>query len=255
MRIEITESKFNPNNYRSVSLQKTDKNGSKLYRAVGNCPRCGGRGRIEYFYFYAQGVCFECNGSGVKSYSILVRTDEYARKLEENREKKAEQKRLAEIPVATKEVLDRMTKRLGWIKNCKNGPCSQCKHKSYCSLIKTFLEDYRGANYYQNTVEYCPHAYGNLVRDVVSKKEEYVHMLEEVENLDKIESSYETPIQDVEILTLDDKPCRVSNWYETEYGQCRTIFLPDGTKVYSGAKTNRGLNKKGLKLNPSFLKS
>ena len=36
----------------------------QTHPAVGNCPRCGGSGKIPHFSHVSGGVCFRCNGSG-----------------------------------------------------------------------------------------------------------------------------------------------------------------------------------------------
>ena len=87
----------------NLSLVKTDRNGTKYYEGVQKCWKCDGSGYISYFNYYAQGVCFACNGNGVNPCKVKVMTDEHAKKLEDKRaekrqkeidERKREQKNL-----------------------------------------------------------------------------------------------------------------------------------------------------------------
>jgi hypothetical protein len=44
---------------------------SKLTKV--DCPKCSGRGHIEAFGHYAQGVCFGCNGAGTIKVDLEVK--------------------------------------------------------------------------------------------------------------------------------------------------------------------------------------
>lgn len=65
-------------------LIKVDKNGTQyiLHRA---CPKCGGNGVIEHYYFNAGGVCFKCDGTGRFDHMEMIRTPEYEKKLFDRR--------------------------------------------------------------------------------------------------------------------------------------------------------------------------
>lgn len=65
-------------------LLKVDKNGTK-YWTDSTCPKCGGKGTIDAYYYNAQGVCFQCGGSGYYETNWKEYTPEYAKKLEERR--------------------------------------------------------------------------------------------------------------------------------------------------------------------------
>ena len=76
----------------NLELVKTDKNGSKHY-VDHKCPKCGGTGRIDYYYHVDNGVCFKCGGSGRYDSIVVLRTQEYSKKLQEKFE--AKQRKLA----------------------------------------------------------------------------------------------------------------------------------------------------------------
>lgn len=69
------------------TLVRTDKNGTKIYNGSVKCPRCGGKGYLSYYGHVENGVCFKCEGNGSFPKEIKVYTPEYAKKLEEKREK------------------------------------------------------------------------------------------------------------------------------------------------------------------------
>lgn len=76
---------------------KTDKNGTKYY-ADYTCPRCGGAGGCDA-WLYTGWTCYECGGSGTTSKPEIYKeyTPEYRAKLDAQRAKRAEKKRLAKV--------------------------------------------------------------------------------------------------------------------------------------------------------------
>lgn len=76
-------------------LLKVDKNGTKYYEE-SRCPKCGGEGRISYYSYVDNGVCFLCRGTGIHPHRWKEYTPEYAAKLAERRR----QKLLAAAPAA-----------------------------------------------------------------------------------------------------------------------------------------------------------
>lgn len=96
-------------------LVKTDKNGTKYYNSTVPCDRCQGRGTYWWGAIingrpqYA-GVCFKCDGSGTMTVTEKEYTPEHAKKLEEQRAKRAEKiqaEREAEAVKAKVEWLER----------------------------------------------------------------------------------------------------------------------------------------------------
>lgn len=75
------------------TLIRVDKNGTKYYHCVGACGKCNGKGRIEYYAWYDDGICFDCGGSGLISYEEKEYTQEYLDKLEKRRLEKAKKQR------------------------------------------------------------------------------------------------------------------------------------------------------------------
>lgn len=69
-----------------LKYDRTDKNGTEIYWDF-NCPKCGGTGFIQYFYYVDQGTCFKCGGTGRRETpkKVMKYTPEYAAKLEEKR--------------------------------------------------------------------------------------------------------------------------------------------------------------------------
>lgn len=88
MRIETTVNKFDETKFIECKFVKEDKNGTKTYEVIDKCDFCSGRGVIPYFAYHDNGVCYDCMGTGKKHYTYLVRTEEYASKLEEKRNAK-----------------------------------------------------------------------------------------------------------------------------------------------------------------------
>ena len=69
-------------------LLKIDKNGSKHYRGIVACDRCGGAGGSDAWK-YTGWTCYKCGGSGKMEATWIERTPEYEAKLAERRAKKA----------------------------------------------------------------------------------------------------------------------------------------------------------------------
>lgn len=72
-------------------LLRIDKNGTK-YWADDTCPKCGGKGVIDAYYYNEQGVCFLCGGSGSHETHWKEYTPEYEAKLAERRIARAKKK-------------------------------------------------------------------------------------------------------------------------------------------------------------------
>ena len=69
-------------------LTKIDRNNTHHYTDT-RCPKCGGTGYIPGYEHVEGGVCFLCGGSGRGSRQVIVRTEEYNKKLVEARLAKA----------------------------------------------------------------------------------------------------------------------------------------------------------------------
>ena len=96
---------------------RTDRNGTKYYHDW-NCPRCGGVGQSDKWYFTGK-ICFECYGSGKRLKPAVVKeyTPEHAAKLKA-RQAARDAKRLAENPPPSKEELEAKaedTRRNNWM--------------------------------------------------------------------------------------------------------------------------------------------
>lgn len=61
---------------------RTDRNGTKYYEVTYQCCKCHGTGNLPHYAHYADGVCFDCDGSGVNVRTVKEYTKEYAAKLE-----------------------------------------------------------------------------------------------------------------------------------------------------------------------------
>ena len=70
------------------TLDRVDRNNTHYY--INNrCPKCDGKKYISYYTHVDGGVCFLCGGTGVHPTKVVVRTAEYAAKLDANRLEKA----------------------------------------------------------------------------------------------------------------------------------------------------------------------
>ena len=86
----------------SEKLIRVDRNGTKYFES-DVCPKCGGRGVINEYYFNQAGRCFLCEGTGKHIHRWKEYTPEYAQKLADKRLAKAK-KQAAE---ANKRFFDR----------------------------------------------------------------------------------------------------------------------------------------------------
>lgn len=80
-------------------LIRIDRNGTKYIHHVFPCGRCGGSGYVPFNY--AQGICFDCHGSGWDEEIIKEYTPEHEAKLKAKRDAKraqAEAERLEKLP-------------------------------------------------------------------------------------------------------------------------------------------------------------
>ena len=82
---------------RKMVYVRTDKNGTKIYHDY-TCPRCGGLGGGDQ-WAYTGYTCYECGGTGESHKPQIIKkyTPEYEAKLEAQRAKRAEKKRLEAI--------------------------------------------------------------------------------------------------------------------------------------------------------------
>lgn len=78
--------KFDQN--KDLILTKVDRNNTHYYTAC-KCPKCGGTGYIYYYSHVDGGVCFLCGGTGKHSTQVVVRTEEYQKKLNDKRLERA----------------------------------------------------------------------------------------------------------------------------------------------------------------------
>lgn len=81
---DFTEFDLNPD----LILNKVDRNGTHYY-TNNRCPKCGGDKYISYYNHVDGGVCFLCGGTGIHPTKVVVRTEEYAAKLDAKRLEKA----------------------------------------------------------------------------------------------------------------------------------------------------------------------
>lgn len=68
-------------------LVKTCKNGTKVWKYTGTCVKCGGSGYVPFNY--ADGICFDCNGTGLVTWKENEYTPEHEAELRSKREKEA----------------------------------------------------------------------------------------------------------------------------------------------------------------------
>lgn len=76
---------------------RTDKNGTKIYHDY-TCPRCGGLGGGDQWAFTGW-TCYECGGTGESHKPQIIKkyTPEYEAKLQAQRAKRAEKRRLERV--------------------------------------------------------------------------------------------------------------------------------------------------------------
>ena len=67
-----------------AKMIRVDKNGTKYYESH-KCPKCGGTGYIEAYYYVDGGRCFLCAGTGRYTHTWKEYTPEYSEKLEQRR--------------------------------------------------------------------------------------------------------------------------------------------------------------------------
>ena len=89
-------------------LVRVDRNGTQYFEGMIACDRCGGQGGSDA-WAYTGWTCYKCGGSGKQFDKWKVYTPEYAQKLEEQRQKRAEKKyqeQLAKVPALKAEWLE-----------------------------------------------------------------------------------------------------------------------------------------------------
>lgn len=219
MRIETTVNKFDETKFIECKFVKEDKNGTKTYEVIDKCDFCGGKGIIPYYSYWDNGVCYTCMGTGKKHYTYLVRTEEYAKKLEEKRNAKYLKEEEARKEKGKKEIMNSMEKRMSFITNCKNGSCVNCKHASYCSLLKNFIDNYTNKD--SLTLTYCPNG---CMEDLVelSETKEYK------DNLAKIVALREQALNKVQAQAK-------STNYLGNVGEKIEFVVKDISKLYTSS--------------------
>lgn len=85
-------------------LIKEDKFGTKTYKVVRPCSRCGGLGRIDHFRYISGGICFKCNGAGIEEGIEKEFTEERRAQLDAQAKRRAERK-------AEKELQERLANK------------------------------------------------------------------------------------------------------------------------------------------------
>lgn len=86
-------------------LLKIDHNGTKYFRGLQPCPRCGGKGGSA-MWEETGWTCYECGGSGVIEAEWKEYTPEHEAKLAKAREKR-QAKRMAEIEARQAEIAEK----------------------------------------------------------------------------------------------------------------------------------------------------
>lgn len=72
-----------------ATLIRVDKNGTKYYKGLVPCQRCGGAGGADK-WSYTGWTCYQCGGTGKQEGTWKEYTPEYEAKLEDRRRKRAE---------------------------------------------------------------------------------------------------------------------------------------------------------------------
>lgn len=61
---------------------REDRNGTKYFKETKKCIKCCGTGKIAEFLHIQDGMCFDCNGSGIIETIRKEYTEEYKKKME-----------------------------------------------------------------------------------------------------------------------------------------------------------------------------
>lgn len=104
------------------TLIKTDKNGTKYYKGLCTCDRCGGKGifivRVENGNGVPaqpdNGTCYKCGGSGKVVETWKEYTPEYRAKLDAQNAKRAEKKR---VEIEKKQQEEAAANSATWLEN------------------------------------------------------------------------------------------------------------------------------------------
>lgn len=91
------------NEYYNLSLDRTDKNGTRYFTGLQKCWKCGGAKVFVCWGHIDGGVCWACNGTGVNPCGIKVMTDAHADKLDAKKQKRQEAK-IQDYIAHTKEI-------------------------------------------------------------------------------------------------------------------------------------------------------
>jgi hypothetical protein len=103
---------------REKELVRIDRNGTKIFKVLCPCKRCGGAGGSDA-WAYTGWTCYECGGNGGWHYEeVKEYTPEYEAKLAERRAKRAEKKRL-ELVAQAEEKNQEFFQKQGFNENGK----------------------------------------------------------------------------------------------------------------------------------------
>ena len=210
------------------SLIRVDRNGTKYYGGMADCPRCGGVGGANCWKLSGW-TCYQCGGKGKVYVEWSERTEEHQAKLDAKRAER-EAKRQAEY-LAHQEEIERQntikacTQKAKGVATCnerKGHTCENCPHKVYCNLLSEVIYTLEDGQ-----------KLGVLT-------EEQTSLYERLAKIDRSEP--------VTIETLEGEPCFEGKWFTNNWGSStRCITKPNGEKVYTSATTDRGLAKHGLR--------
>lgn len=87
---------------------RTDRNGTDYYDVVCTCAKCRGTGRLECFMHVSNGICFDCDGAGVKHVEDKVYTPEYLEKKRIRDEKKSLKQAAERLESENKRTFNRL---------------------------------------------------------------------------------------------------------------------------------------------------
>ena len=94
------------------TLIRTDRNGTKYYRAECSCWKCGGTGTYQWGAIINgcpsfAGVCFNCGGTGIEVETVKEYTPEHQAKLDAQRAKRAAKREAEEAAKRAEEEAKR----------------------------------------------------------------------------------------------------------------------------------------------------
>lgn len=253
---------------KTMQYIKTDKNGTRVYHDY-TCTRCCGTGGADKWKFTGW-TCFKCGGSGKQPTPTVIKeyTPEYRKKLDERNAKRAKAKAESNYALHNKRFfenngLDEFGN--GFVYYEAYGIREILKeHKAkYNQSIQAWIAPVKLGDYQCSEITVTAFASacnGQYDYDETASREWYFNNRPFGEHMKQILTANKDPNIEAKLKLIDEGCIQQYStletldgievnyhWCNTKFGTSRRVVMPDGDIVWTSARTEKALNKKGLK--------